>query len=121
MDECKGGEEQPSTKRVNGKIQNSDGPKIGNGSEDTELQSKNNKQNIDDTDKMNDEEELLGSVKTIDCPGVRTSARVIQKMKMDLIRPVTPPPPPPPERKGTYKLVLSKTMVAIISNIINFL
>lgn len=37
------------------------------------------------------EEELLGSVTTSSSPAVRTSARVIQKMKMDLIRPASPP------------------------------
>lgn len=36
--------------------------------------------------------ELLGSVITQNCPGVRASARVIQKMKQDSIRPTTPPP-----------------------------
>ena len=36
--------------------------------------------------------ELLGSVTTQNCPGTRTSARVIQKMKQDQIRPSTPPP-----------------------------
>ncbi|XP_055912577.1 protein cramped isoform X2 [Eupeodes corollae] len=36
--------------------------------------------------------ELLGSVTTHNCPGVRASARVIQKMKQDSIRPSTPPP-----------------------------
>lgn len=36
--------------------------------------------------------ELLGSVITHNCPGVRTSARVIQKLKQDQIRPTTPPP-----------------------------
>lgn len=38
------------------------------------------------------EEELLGSVTTVKNPGLRTSARVIQKMKQDSIRPTTPPP-----------------------------
>lgn len=38
------------------------------------------------------EEELLGSLTSMSSPAVRTSARVIQKMKMDSIRPVTPPP-----------------------------
>ncbi|XP_068154605.1 protein cramped [Drosophila tropicalis] len=40
------------------------------------------------------EEELLGSVITIthNCPGTRASARVIQKMKLDQTRPMTPPP-----------------------------
>lgn len=37
-------------------------------------------------------EELLGSVTTLSSPAVRTSARVIQKMKMDSIRPASPPP-----------------------------
>ncbi|XP_034489895.1 protein cramped [Drosophila innubila] len=37
-------------------------------------------------------EELLGSVTTQNCPGTRASARVIQKMKLDLTRPMTPPP-----------------------------
>ncbi|KAH8387329.1 hypothetical protein KR093_006435, partial [Drosophila rubida] len=37
-------------------------------------------------------EELLGSVTTQNCPGTRASARVIQKMKQDLTRPMTPPP-----------------------------
>lgn len=36
-------------------------------------------------------EELLGSVTTLSSPAVRTSARVIQKMKMDSIRPASPP------------------------------
>ncbi|KAH8303244.1 hypothetical protein KR059_004577, partial [Drosophila kikkawai] len=38
------------------------------------------------------EEELLGSVTTHNCPGTRASARVIQKMKQDQTRPMTPPP-----------------------------
>lgn len=38
------------------------------------------------------EEELLGSLTSMSSPAVRTSARVIQKMKMDSIRPTTPPP-----------------------------
>ncbi|XP_043659488.1 protein cramped [Drosophila teissieri] len=38
------------------------------------------------------EEELLGSVTMHNCPGTRASARVIQKMKQDLTRPMTPPP-----------------------------
>lgn len=39
------------------------------------------------------EEQLLGSLTSMSSPfGVRTSARVIQKMKMDSIRPTTPPP-----------------------------
>lgn len=39
------------------------------------------------------EEQLLGSLTSMSSPfGVRTSARVIQKMKMDSIRPITPPP-----------------------------
>ncbi|SPP86916.1 protein cramped [Drosophila guanche] len=38
-------------------------------------------------------EELLGSVITHNCPGTRASARVIQKMKQDQTRPMTPPPP----------------------------
>lgn len=38
------------------------------------------------------EEELLGSVTTLSSPAVRTSARVIQKLKLDLIRPASPPP-----------------------------
>ncbi|EDW81924.2 uncharacterized protein Dwil_GK25402 [Drosophila willistoni] len=38
------------------------------------------------------EEELLGSVITHNCPGTRASARVIQKMKLDQTRPMTPPP-----------------------------
>ncbi|XP_030386721.1 protein cramped [Scaptodrosophila lebanonensis] len=37
-------------------------------------------------------EELLGSVTTHNCPGTRASARVIQKMKQDQTRPMTPPP-----------------------------
>lgn len=37
-------------------------------------------------------EELLGSVTSQNCPGTRASARVIQKMKLDLTRPMTPPP-----------------------------
>lgn len=37
------------------------------------------------------EEELLGSLTSMSSPAVRTSARVIQKMKMDQ-RPTTPPP-----------------------------
>ncbi|XP_030568090.1 protein cramped [Drosophila novamexicana] len=45
-------------------------------------------------------EELLGSVTTQNCPGTRASARVIQKMKLDLTRPMTPPPP---EREHTKK------------------
>lgn len=36
--------------------------------------------------------ELLGSLTSMSSPAVRTSARVIQKMKMDSIRPTTPPP-----------------------------
>ncbi|XP_037938635.1 protein cramped [Teleopsis dalmanni] len=36
--------------------------------------------------------QLLGSVTTHNCPGTRTSARVIQKMKQDQSRPLTPPP-----------------------------
>lgn len=39
----------------------------------------------------NANEELLGSVTTLSSPAVRTSARVIQKMKMDSIRPASPP------------------------------
>lgn len=42
--------------------------------------------------KMDEPEELLGSVTTQNCPGTRASARVIQKMKLDLTRPMTPPP-----------------------------
>ncbi|KAH8342673.1 hypothetical protein KR067_010449 [Drosophila pandora] len=38
------------------------------------------------------EEELLGSVTMHNCPGTRASARVIQKMKQDQTRPMTPPP-----------------------------
>lgn len=38
------------------------------------------------------EEQLLGSLTSMSSPAVRTSARVIQKMKMDSIRPTTPPP-----------------------------
>lgn len=38
-----------------------------------------------------EEGELLGSLVTMNSPAVRTSARVIQKMKMDSIRPTTPP------------------------------
>ncbi|KAH8361045.1 hypothetical protein KR200_002519 [Drosophila serrata] len=38
------------------------------------------------------EEELLGSVTMLNCPGTRASARVIQKMKQDQTRPMTPPP-----------------------------
>lgn len=40
------------------------------------------------------EEELLGSLTSMSSPAVRTSARVIQKMKLDSekIRPITPPP-----------------------------
>lgn len=41
---------------------------------------------------MAEPEELLGSVTTQNCPGTRASARVIQKMKLDLTRPMTPPP-----------------------------
>ncbi|EDV99691.1 protein cramped [Drosophila grimshawi] len=37
-------------------------------------------------------EELLGSVTSQNCPGTRASARVIQKMKLDQTRPMTPPP-----------------------------
>lgn len=44
--------------------------------------------------------ELLGSVITQNCPGVRASARVIQKMKQDSIRPSTPPPK---DEKGVQK------------------
>lgn len=40
-----------------------------------------------------DEGELLGSLVTMNSPAVRTSARVIQKMKQDSIRPTTPPLP----------------------------
>ncbi|KAH8397976.1 hypothetical protein KR222_007743, partial [Zaprionus bogoriensis] len=42
--------------------------------------------------KLAEPEELLGSVTTQNCPGTRASARVIQKMKLDLTRPMTPPP-----------------------------
>lgn len=56
-----------------------------------------------------EQEELLGSVTTLSSPAVRTSARVIQKMKMDSIR---PPSPPITERKGNCKhsafLILSE-------------
>ncbi|XP_017143828.1 protein cramped [Drosophila miranda] len=45
-------------------------------------------------------EELLGSVITHNCPGTRASARVIQKMKQDQTRPMTPPPP---EKEHTKK------------------
>lgn len=38
------------------------------------------------------EEELLGSVTMHNCAGTRASARVIQKMKQDQTRPMTPPP-----------------------------
>ncbi|XP_016951979.1 protein cramped [Drosophila biarmipes] len=38
------------------------------------------------------EGELLGSVTMHNCPGTRASARVIQKMKQDQTRPMTPPP-----------------------------
>lgn len=37
-------------------------------------------------------EVLLGSLTLTSSPAVRTSARVIQKMKLDSIRPTTPPP-----------------------------
>lgn len=37
-------------------------------------------------------EMLLGSLTLTSSPAVRTSARVIQKMKLDSIRPTTPPP-----------------------------
>lgn len=56
--------------------------------------------------------ELLGSVTTSSSPALRASARVIQKMKMDSIRPTTPPPPPP-EKKGKaieiekYKIIIN--------------
>lgn len=40
----------------------------------------------------NNGEVLLGSLTLTSSPAVRTSARVIQKMKMDSIRPTTPPP-----------------------------
>ncbi|KAH8280683.1 hypothetical protein KR018_002589, partial [Drosophila ironensis] len=46
------------------------------------------------------EEELLGSVTSLNCPGTRASARVIQKMKQDQTRPMTPPPS---EREQTKK------------------
>lgn len=36
------------------------------------------------------QEVLLGSVTTLSSPALRSSARVIQKMKMDSIRPVSP-------------------------------
>lgn len=41
---------------------------------------------------QSNEEQLLGSLTSMSSPAVRTSARVIQKMKMDSIRPTTPPP-----------------------------
>ncbi|KAL7745376.1 hypothetical protein ACLKA6_015388 [Drosophila palustris] len=44
------------------------------------------------TGSTDEPEELLGSVTTQNCPGTRASARVIQKMKLDLTRPMTPPP-----------------------------
>ncbi|XP_031636606.1 protein cramped [Contarinia nasturtii] len=48
---------------------------------------------IDDKLKLEtSEEQLLGSLTSMSSPAVRTSARVIQKMKMDSIRPTTPPP-----------------------------
>lgn len=50
--------------------------------------------------KLAEPEELLGSVTTQNCPGTRASARVIQKMKLDLTRPMTPPPS---ERELTKK------------------
>lgn len=53
------------------------------------------------------EVELLGSVTTFSNGtesghAVRTSARVIHKMRMDSIR---PPTPPPSEKKGTRRLL----------------
>lgn len=52
------------------------------------------KSNLDEKFKLESDScgELLGSVTTHNCPGVRASARVIQKMKQDSIRPSTPPP-----------------------------
>lgn len=52
-----------------------------------------------------EEQELLGSVTTLSSPAVRTSARVIQKMKLDLIRPTSPPPA---EKKGLYQYTSQK-------------
>lgn len=58
-------------------------------------------------DQVLDEGELLGSLVTMNSPAVRTSARVIQKMKLDSIRPTTPPMPekkePAREDRGTQK------------------
>ncbi|XP_067640348.1 protein cramped [Eurosta solidaginis] len=59
--------------------------------------------------------ELLGSVKTHNCPGTRASARVIQKMKQDQTRPLTPPPTERDQLKRDEKTI-QKTPSQLRSN-----
>lgn len=59
--------------------------------------------------------ELLGSVIMHNCPGTRASARVIQKMKQDQTRPLSPPPNERDHQKREEKTI-HKTPSQLRSN-----